>query len=59
MCSRWNDMMATPSMWPILDVTPRELGVYRLSTHHAITTMDMWLRRRAAGIQKLTLRVRA
>lgn len=49
-CSRWRDLLATPSVWPILDVTPLEYGVYWLSRHHDITNMDMWLRRRAAGI---------
>jgi hypothetical protein len=69
-CSRWHDLMATPTMWPILDVTPREYWIslmhqqmhqhqHRLSRHHDITNMDMWLRRRAAGIQELTLRASA
>jgi hypothetical protein len=54
-CSRWHDLMAAPSMWPVLDVTPREYGVYRLSRRHDTTNLDMWLRR-TAGTRKLTLR---
>ncbi len=54
-CSRWHEMMADASMWPILDVTPRECGVYCPSIHHNVTNMEVWLRRRVAGMRELTV----
>ena len=56
-CSKWHEMMADASMWPVVDVTPRGHGTfYYFSSHGDITYMDVWLRRRSAGMRELTLR---
>jgi hypothetical protein len=58
-CSRWHEMMADASMWPVVDVTPRIYGMYHTSNQQTIINMGVWLQRRSAGMRELTLRASA
>jgi hypothetical protein len=53
-CRRWHKIMADASMWPVVDVEPRD-------DHDSpdADNMAVWLQRRSPGMRELTLRVSA
>jgi hypothetical protein len=53
-CSKWHELLADASVWPVVDLTRRGVHEEHPSKHHA---MDVWLRRFGAGIRELILRV--
>jgi hypothetical protein len=53
-CSKWHELLADASVWPVVDLTRRGVHVGNSSSHHA---WDVWLQRFGAGMRELTVRV--
>ena len=55
-CHRWHNLLLEASMWPVVDLAPRDFNRVGAPLH---ASTYKWLHQRGPGMRELTLRVSA